>query len=106
MTPAKVLKASTALIMWTPADDAAWVAKYQAVTEWLKVKEAVVKAGAGAERGAGVGDTAWQPESVEVAPGTTGLSRSGGDGQEPGSTTWTLETIEAGEAATSASDVG
>jgi hypothetical protein len=42
MTPAKALKASAALMMRTPADAAAWVTKYLAVPEWLKVKEAAV----------------------------------------------------------------
>jgi hypothetical protein len=45
-------------MMRTPADDAAWVAKYQAATERLKAKEATVKAGVSAEEGTGVGDAA------------------------------------------------
>jgi hypothetical protein len=106
MTPAKALKASTALMMWTPTDNAAWVARCQVATEWLKVKEATVKAGASAQEGAGARDTAQQPEQVKAALGATRLDRSGGDGQEPGLTTRTLETIEANEVVTSARDVG
>jgi hypothetical protein len=74
--------------------------------EQLKAKEVIVKATACTEGGAGLGDAAQQPESVEAAPGATKLDRSGGDGQEPGSTTRTLEAIEAGEAATSTRDAG
>jgi hypothetical protein len=70
------------------------------------VKEAIVKAGASAQEGAGAGDAAQQPEQVEAAPSVSRLDRSGGDGQEPGSTMRTLETVEACEAATSARDAG
>jgi hypothetical protein len=48
MTPAKALKAGTALIMRTPADAAAWVARCQAAMERLKEKDAAAKAGASA----------------------------------------------------------
>jgi hypothetical protein len=48
MTPVKVLKTRAALMMWTPADDAAWVTKCQAATEQLQAKEAAAKAGASA----------------------------------------------------------
>jgi hypothetical protein len=44
-------------MMQMPADDAAWVARYQAATERLKMKEAVAKAGASALEVAGLGDT-------------------------------------------------
>jgi hypothetical protein len=80
MRLAKVLKAGTALMMWTLADNAAWVTKYKAVTERLKAKEAAVKAGASAERGTGVRDAAQQSKPVEVAPGATRLCWSRGDG--------------------------
>jgi hypothetical protein len=36
LTPAKALKASTTLRMRTPADDAAWLARYRAAMERLK----------------------------------------------------------------------
>jgi cytochrome c len=106
MTPAKVLKASAALMMQTLTDDATWVAKYQVAMERLKAKEADVKAEVSAKEGTRVGDAAPRSEPVEVAPGAIGLSQSEGDGQEPGSTTRTRETVEAGKAATSARDVG
>jgi hypothetical protein len=48
MTPAKALKAGAALMMRTPADATAWVARYQSVIERLKAKESVVKTGASA----------------------------------------------------------
>jgi hypothetical protein len=35
-------------MMQTAADDAAWVAKCQAATEWLKLREAAAQAGASA----------------------------------------------------------
>jgi hypothetical protein len=46
MTPVKALKTRATLMMWTLADDAACVAKCQAATERLKVKEAAAKVGA------------------------------------------------------------
>jgi hypothetical protein len=49
LTPAKALKASVVLMMRTSADDAAWIAKYQAVMERLKAKESTVQADASAE---------------------------------------------------------
>jgi hypothetical protein len=84
MTPAKALKAGAALMMRTPANDAAWVARYQAVTERLKAKESAVKAGSSTQEGVGAGDAIEQPERVEAAPGITGLDRSKDNGQEPG----------------------
>jgi hypothetical protein len=48
MAPIKVLKAGAGLMMQTPANDAAWVAKCHAATKWFKVKEAAAKAGASA----------------------------------------------------------
>jgi hypothetical protein len=58
MTPVKALKSGAALMMRTPADDAAWVTKYQAATERLKTKEATAKAGASAQEVTKVGDAA------------------------------------------------
>jgi hypothetical protein len=66
--------------MQTPADDAAWIPRYQAATERLKAKEFVVQASASAEEDIGAGDAAQQSESVEAAPGATGLGRTRGDG--------------------------
>jgi hypothetical protein len=42
MTPAKALKAGATLMMWTPADDATWIARYQTAMERLKAKESAV----------------------------------------------------------------
>jgi hypothetical protein len=44
----KALKSGAALMMRTPADDAAWVVRYQTTTEWLKTREAAAKAGVSA----------------------------------------------------------
>jgi hypothetical protein len=44
LTPIKALKLGTALMMRTPADDAAWVMRYQATTERLRMREATAKA--------------------------------------------------------------
>jgi hypothetical protein len=46
MTPVKALKAGTGLMMRTPADDIAWVAKCHAAMERLKAKEATATVGA------------------------------------------------------------
>jgi hypothetical protein len=104
MTHVKALKAGTALMMRTPADTTAWVAKCQATTERLKVKEGAAKAGASGQEGAEVGDAARGPEQVEAAPGGTRLDGFGSGGPEPGSTTRTPETVEAGKAETSVRD--
>jgi hypothetical protein len=48
LTPVKALRSGTALMMLTPADDAAWVARCQATTERLRMREATAKAGASA----------------------------------------------------------
>jgi hypothetical protein len=104
MTPVKALKSGAALMMRTPADDAAWVAKYQATMERLKTKEAATKAGASTQEVARVGDAAREPEPVEAALGYANLDMPGIGGLEPGSTTRTLETIKAGKAETSIRD--
>jgi hypothetical protein len=106
MTPVKALKSGSTLIMRTPADDTAWVTKYQAATERLKTKEAAAKAGASAQEVAGVGDAAREPELVEAALGGAGLDVPGVGGLELGSTMRTQATIEAGEAKTSIHDAG
>jgi hypothetical protein len=106
MMPTKALKAGAALMMWTPADDAVWVTRFQAATEHLKAKEATAKAGMSAQEGAEARDATREPERVEIAPGTTELDGSGSGGHEPGSTERTPEAIEAGKAETSTRDVG
>jgi hypothetical protein len=105
MTPAKALKAGAALMMRTPTDDAAWVARCQATTELLKAKEAMAKAGASAQEGVGVGVAAQKPEQVKTVPGAARLDEPGSGGPEPASTTRTPETVEAGKAETSARNV-
>jgi hypothetical protein len=104
--PANVLKASAALRMRTPADDAAWITRYRAVTERLKLMGSSIQAGASVEEDIGTEEAARRPELVEAAPGASRLGRFGGDGHEQGSTVGTLEAIEAEEATTSARDVG
>jgi ubiquitin len=94
------------LSMQTPADDAAWLARYRATTEQLKSTGSSVQAGGSVEEAVGAEEAARQPELVEAAPNATGLGRSRGDGHEPGLTVRTLETVEATEAATSAHDAG
>jgi hypothetical protein len=86
MTPVKALKSGVALIMRMPANDDAWVTKYQAVTERLKIKEATAKAGASAQEVTRVGDAAWEPEPVEATPGGARLNVPGVGRLEPGST--------------------
>jgi hypothetical protein len=104
MTPVKALKAGADLMMRAPADDAAWVAKCHAATERLKVKEAAAKAGASAQEGAGVSEAARGPKQVEAALSGTRHDGPGSGGPEPGSTTRTPETVEAGRAETSVHD--
>jgi hypothetical protein len=104
MTPVKALKAGSGLMMWTPADNATWVTKCHATTERLKAEEATAKAGASAQEGARVGEAARGPEQVEAAPSGTRHDRPRSGGPEPGSTTRTPETVEAGRAETSIRD--
>jgi hypothetical protein len=47
-TPIKGLRSGAALMMRTPAEDAAWVARCQATTERLRLREAAAKVGASA----------------------------------------------------------
>jgi hypothetical protein len=99
--PAKALKDSAVLRMQTPADDAAWIERYQVVTERLKSKESTVQASGSAEKGVGAGDAARRPKLVEDALGASGFGQSEDDGRESGSTTRVPETVEAREVATS-----
>jgi hypothetical protein len=86
------------------ADDVAWIARYQAVTERLKAKEFTAQACASTEVDIGARDAAQRSELVEAAPDAIGHGRFEGDGHEPGLTMRTLETVEAAEAATSTRD--
>jgi hypothetical protein len=88
-TPIKALKSGATLMMWTPADDAAWVARYQAATKWLRTKEAAAKAGASAQEVTGLGDATREPEPVEAALGGARLNVLGVGGSEPRSTAMT-----------------
>jgi hypothetical protein len=106
MTPVKALKSGAALIMRTPADDVAWVARYQAATEWLKPKEAATKVGVSAQEVAGVGDAMWEPEPVEAAPSGARLDMLGVGGPELRLTARTQATVEAVEAKPSIRDAG
>jgi hypothetical protein len=47
-TLVKALRSGAALMMQTAADAAAWVAKYQATAERLKLREAAAQSGASA----------------------------------------------------------
>jgi hypothetical protein len=104
MTPVKVLKAGAGLMMRTPTDDAAQVIRCHAATERLKAKEVAAKAGASAQEGVGVGESARGPQQVEAAPSDTRHDGAGSGGPEPVSTTRTPETVEAGRAETSVRD--
>jgi hypothetical protein len=85
LTPVKALRSGAALMMRTPADDAAWVARCQAATERLRLREAPAKAGASAQEVAGPGDAVRGPEPAEVVPGDARLEVPGAGGLELGS---------------------
>jgi hypothetical protein len=93
-------------MMRTPTDDAVWVARCQATTERLKLREAVAKAGASAQEVAGPSVMAQGPEPAEAVPGDARLEVPGADGLELGSIATTQVTIEATEAETSVHDAG
>jgi hypothetical protein len=106
LTPVKALKSGAAMMMRTPTDEAAWVMRYQATTEWLRTREATAKAGASAQEVAGLGDAPRESELIEAALGGARLDVPGVGGSEPGSSATTQATIEAAEAKTSVRDVG
>jgi hypothetical protein len=93
-------------MMWMPADDAAWVTRYQAATERLRTREAAAKAGASVQEVAGPGDAARELEPVEVVSSGARLKVPDAGGSEPGSIVTTQATIEATKAETSVCDVG
>jgi hypothetical protein len=105
-TPVKALRSGTTLMMRTPADDAAWVARCQAMTERLRMREAAAKAGASAQEVAGPGDAARGLEQVEVVPGGARLGVPGASGSKPRSITTTQATVEAAEPKASVRDAG
>jgi hypothetical protein len=73
LTPIKALRSGTAQMMRTAADDAAWVAKCQAVTERLRLREAAAKAGSSAQEVTGSGVTVRGSGPAEAVPGDAGL---------------------------------
>jgi hypothetical protein len=105
-TPIKALKSGAALMMRTPADDAAWVVRYEAATERIKMKEAAAKAGASAQEVARLGDATREPEPIEAAPDDAKLDVPSVGGPEPRSTARTQVTVKAIEAETSIRDAG
>jgi hypothetical protein len=87
-------------MMRTAADDAAWVAKCQATTERLKLREKAAQ-----------GVTSSDPiargsRPAEAVPGDSGLEVPDTGGSESRSTAMTQATIEATEADTSFRDTG
>jgi hypothetical protein len=72
-------------MMRTPIDDAAWVARCQAATERLRMREAAAKAGASAQEVTGSGVAAQGSEPAEAVPGDARLEVPGAGGSEPGS---------------------
>jgi hypothetical protein len=93
-------------MMRTAADDTAWVAKYQAAAERLRLREAAAKAGASAQEVTGSGPAARESGPAEAVPGDAGLEVPGAGGSEPGSTAMTQVTVQAAEARTSVHDAG
>jgi hypothetical protein len=106
-TPVKVLWSGTAVIMRTVANDAAWVTKLQATTEWLNQREAVAQVGVGAQEVTGSDPAARGSGPTEaVVPSGARLDVPGIGRSEPGSTATAQATIEAAEAETSVHDAG
>jgi hypothetical protein len=89
LTPVKALKSGAALMMWMPTDDAAWVMRYQAAMEQLRMREATAKVGASAQEVAGLGDATRELEPIEAAPGGARLDMPYVGGSEPRSTVMT-----------------
>jgi hypothetical protein len=76
-TPIKALRLGTAA-----ADDAAWVAKCQAATEWLRLREAAAKAGSSAQEVTGSGVTVRGSRPAEAVLGDAGLKVPDAGGSE------------------------
>jgi hypothetical protein len=85
LTPVKALRLGTALMMQTPADDTAWVARCQATMERLRLREAAAKAGASAQEVTSPGDITLGPEPAKVVLGDARLEVPRAGGLEPGS---------------------
>jgi hypothetical protein len=102
----KALRSGVVVIMRTAADDAAWVAKCQAATERLRLREAAAQAGVTAQAVTGSNPTARGLGPVKAVLGDAGLEVPGTGGSEPRWTVTTQATIEAAEATTSVCDAG
>jgi hypothetical protein len=102
----KALRSGTTLMMRTAATAAAWVAKYKAAAERLKLREVAAKAGASAQVVAGSGVAVQGSGPAEAVPGDTRLKVPGAGGLEPGSTATTQATVEAAEVGASVRDTG
>jgi hypothetical protein len=92
--------------MRTAADAAAWVAKYQATVERLKLREAAAQTGASGQEVTRSGSIVRGSRPTEAVPGDAGLEVPGTGGSEPGSTVMTQATVEAAKADTSVHDMG
>jgi hypothetical protein len=88
------------------ADTVAWVAKYQAAVERLRLQEAAAQTGAIAQEVSGSDPATRGSGPAEAVSGDAGLEVPGAGGSEPGSTVTTQATVEATEARTSVRDVG
>jgi hypothetical protein len=85
-------------MMRTAADDAAWVTKYQAAAEQLRLRDSAAKAGASAQEVTSFGVTVQGSGPAEAVAGDAGLEVPDAGGSEPGSTATTQATVEAAEA--------
>jgi hypothetical protein len=72
-------------MMRTAADAAAWVAKYEAAMEQLRLRKVATKVGASAQEVTGSGVAARGSGPAEAVPGDAGLEVPGASGSEPGS---------------------
>jgi hypothetical protein len=93
-------------MMRTAADDAAWLAKYQAVAERLRLQEVAAQMGASAQEVTGSDLAVRGSGPAEVVPSDDRLEVPGTGGSEPGSTTMTQATVEVVEADTFVHDAG
>jgi hypothetical protein len=102
----KALRSGAALMIQPPPAATAWVARYQATAERLRLREAAAKAGASAQEVTGSGPAARESGPAEAVPGDAGLEVPGAGWSESGSTAMTQATVEAAEARTSVRDAG
>jgi hypothetical protein len=88
-TPVKALRLGAAVIMRTTADDAAWVGKYQAAVERLKLREAAAQTGASTQEVIGSGSITRGSGPAEAVLGDAELEVPNIGGSEHGSTVMT-----------------